>query len=59
VAEPREFGCCAQVILLRSGREGNVDDLFDPSRAGGHDGDALTEVDRLVDAMGDEDDGLP
>ena len=51
-------GCGADVVLAVAVRDVDVDDLLEPAGPRAEHGHALAQVDGLVDAVGDEDDGL-
>lgn len=52
-----EFRKRAAVLAFGGGREFDIDQRLDAAGLRRHDRDALTEIDRLLDRMGDEDDG--
>ncbi len=59
LAEPRNAGSSVMSRLRSAGRCGADRDIAEhPGRPGGKDDDAVGEEHRLVDVVGDEDDGL-
>src|SRR6266704_1362034 len=58
VPVPGELRIRAQILSRDTGFQRDVDDLLDPARPGRQHRDPLAEVHRLLDAVGDEHDGL-